>query len=311
VNPTIACDDRRVIEMSALKRPPGGVAVFQLGRAAPGAPTVLAAHGITSSSRVWVPAARALAGRATLIAFDLRGRGASSRVGEPYGIKAHVADMLSILDALELERALLAGHSLGAYVAAMLASEHAERADGVLLVDGGLKIPGSENVDPQQFANALLGPTLERLSLSFDSREAYRDWWRAHPALAGGQISDEDLIAYADHDLRADGPPFRCSVSERAVRADAQELFPLGATAERLELPARLLCAERGLRNEPPPMHPWELAREWVDARPGQRDATLVEDSNHYTVAMGPRGALTVASAILELASKRSSGTRA
>jgi pimeloyl-ACP methyl ester carboxylesterase len=291
-----------VLEISALKRPPSGVAVFQLGAAAPGAPTVLAAHGITSNSRVWVPVARALAGRARLIAIDLRGRGASSGVGEPYGIKAHVDDMLSILDTLGLERALLAGHSLGAYVVAMLASEHPGRAAGVLLVDGGLKIPGTENADPQQFANALLGPTLERLSLSFDSREAYRDWWRAHPALTGGQISDEDLIAYADHDLHADGPRFRCSVSERAVRADAQELVPLGATADRLELLARLLCADRGLRNEPSPMHPWQLVQAWVSARPEQREATLLEDSNHYTLVMGPRGAPTVASAILELA---------
>jgi pimeloyl-ACP methyl ester carboxylesterase len=290
-----------VIEISALKRPPSGVAVFQLGAASPGAPTVLAAHGITSNSRVWVPAARSLAGRARLIVFDLRGRGASSGAGEPYGINAHVADMLSILETLELERALLAGHSLGAYVVSMLASEHPERVAGVVLVDGGLKIPGAEDVDPQQFANALLGPTLERLSLRFGSREAYRDWWRAHPALAGSQVEEEDLVAYADQDLHDDGPPFRCSVSEHAVRVDAEELVSLGATADRLELPARLLCAERGLRNEPPPMHPWKLVQEWVDARPHERAATLLEDSNHYTLAMGPRGAPLVASAIMEL----------
>ena len=296
------CDDRGVIEIRELQRPPSGVAVVQLGGAEPGAPTVLAAHGITSNSRVWVPAARALAGRARLIAFDLRGRGASSEVGEPYGIEAHVADVLSILETLELERPLLAGHSLGAYVVALVANRHPERAGAVLLVDGGLKIPGTDNVDPQQFANALLGPTLERLGLSCDSREAYRDWWRSHPALTGGQIPDEDLIAYADQDVRAGGPPFRCSVSERAVRADAQEIVSLGAAADSLEQRARLLCAERGLSNEPPPMHPWWLAQDWVQSHPEQRDATLVEGSNHYTVAMGPSGAATVAAAMLELA---------
>src|SRR5437588_9303449 len=104
-----------------------------------------------------------------MLAFDLRGRGASSGVGEPFGIDAHVGDMLSSLDTLELERPLLAGHSLGAYVVAKLASERPQRAAGVLLVDGGLQIPGSEDVDPKRFANALLGPMLERLSMSFDS----------------------------------------------------------------------------------------------------------------------------------------------
>ena len=289
-------------EVRALEQRPDGIAVFEIGEAAPGAPTVLAAHGITSNSEVWVPAARALAGRARVIAFDMRGRGGSFNAPPPYGVSVHIADMLELLDSLELERPLLAGHSLGAYVISALASEHPDRAAGVLLVDGGLRIPGSEGVDPQEFAAALLGPTLERLNMHIESREAYRDWWRGHPALAEGQIAEEDLIAYADHDLLGNQPPFQCAVSASAVRADAEELPTMGATADQVQLPARLLSATRGLRNEPHPMHPRELVEQWVAARPETRRATVVEDSNHYTVAMGPRGAEAVASAVIELA---------
>ncbi len=38
--------------------------------------------------------------------------------------------MLAVLDALALERAILVGHSLGAYIVARLAAEHPERVHG-------------------------------------------------------------------------------------------------------------------------------------------------------------------------------------
>ena len=49
-------------------------------------PAVLAIHGITSTSRTWLAVGRALGGRATLIAPDLRGRGRSNTLPPPkYG----------------------------------------------------------------------------------------------------------------------------------------------------------------------------------------------------------------------------------
>ena len=39
------------------------------------APPVLAVHGITGNNRAWIPIGRALGGRASLIAVDLRGTG--------------------------------------------------------------------------------------------------------------------------------------------------------------------------------------------------------------------------------------------
>ena len=50
--------------------------------------------------------------------------------------------MIAVLDALGLERALVVGHSLGAYIASALAAAHPDRVAGLVLVDGGLPIPG-------------------------------------------------------------------------------------------------------------------------------------------------------------------------
>lgn len=275
----------------------GELAAFRLG--AGDRPVVVAVHGITSSSRAWLPAQRALGDRATLIAPDLRGRGASGRLPGPCGAAAHAADVLALLDQLELERATIVGHSMGAYVIARLAAEHPGRVRSLVLVDGGLAIPGSEDVDPQVFADALLGPALARLRLRFASREEYHDWWRAHPALAGSDVRDADLRAYADHDLTGEAPELRSAVAEQAVREDAAELVQLGVWAHRLQVPARILCAPRGLQGEPSPMQPMPLAEAWAAEAPEQRQASLVAGVNHYTITLGTAGAAAVAAAIL------------
>lgn len=276
----------------------GTLAAYRLGAGPVGAPLVLAVHGITSNSRAWISLARALGARAQLVAVDLRGRAASNRLPGPYGIGAHTADLLAVLDRLEAERAVLVGHSLGAYVVARFGVEHPQRLEAAVMVDGGLTIPGSEDADPEQFAEAFLGPTLARMRLTFPNREAYHDWWRRHPAFGGSDIADEDLVAYADHDLVGTEPELRCSVAAPAVRADAVELAGAAAASHRLEVPATLLVAPRGLQNEPHPMQPLELAQAWAAEAPERRRARLVEGVNHYSIALGATGAAAVAQAL-------------
>ncbi|MDQ6818311.1 MAG: alpha/beta fold hydrolase [Actinomycetota bacterium] len=258
----------------------------------------LAVHGITATSRAWLAVARQLAGRGQLVAPDLRGRGCSRGLGAPYGMASHASDLLALLDHFELDRAVLVGHSLGAYIVARLAAEHPERVSALVLIDGGLSIPGIETVDSQRFVEAFLGPALARLRLTFASREAYRSWWRRHPAIAAGDIADADLIAYADHDLVGEEPNLRSSVSEPSVRGDAAELPEMGEPAHRLTVPARLLCAPRGLLNDLNPMQPLHVARAWAAEAPQLRRATSVPDVNHYTITMGHAGASVVADAI-------------
>ena len=68
----------------------GTLAAFRLSD---GPETVLAVHGITANSRSWLPVARSLAGRASLVAVDLRGRGSSSALPGPYGMAAYASDL--------------------------------------------------------------------------------------------------------------------------------------------------------------------------------------------------------------------------
>lgn len=260
----------------------------------------VALHGITASSRAWLPVARALGNRADLVALDLRGRGSSGELPSPFGIDAHVRDVLAVIDALSVERVVLAGHSLGAYIAAQLAASCPERVRSVVLVDGGLPIPGRAEVD----LDAFLGPALARLKLRFADREAYRAWWQRHPAL-GSDVADEDLWAYADHDLVGSAPDLRSSVTEEAVRADAADIAQAADAAYRLTVPARALCAPRGLVNDPKPMQPLELVRAWAAENPSLREAALISDVNHYTITLGAKGAAAVADAIAAACEER------
>ncbi len=272
----------------------GTLSVWRLGEAPPDAPTLLAVHGITGSSRSWIAVARALEGRATLLAPDIRGRGRSNELPPPYGIAWHVEDLLAVLKHFELQRPVIAGHSLGAFITARLAADHPDRLRHAVLVDGGIEIPGSEGADPQEFADAFLGPALARLRMTFATPEEYRSWWRAHPAFTSADVADEDLKAYADFDLIGE----RSCISEEAVRADAGELVTMAEPAHHMTVPATLLVAPRGLQDGPQPMQPLARAQAWAAEAPERRRAVLVPDVNHYTITLGAKGAAAVAAEI-------------
>ena len=91
-------------------------------------------HGFGSRLEAWRAVQPALAvGRRTL-SFDQRGFGLSERSAQGYGPKEHAADLLALMDALQLPRVVLVAHSYGASVALQAALDAPERVAGVVLV---------------------------------------------------------------------------------------------------------------------------------------------------------------------------------
>lgn len=262
-----------------------------VGRAGTG-PVVLCAHGITANHTSWQPLADAIGDRVTVVAPDLRGRGASGTLPGPYSMSTHARDLVAVLDHLGLDAAPVVGHSMGAFVAAVMAAEHPGRVERVLLVDGGLPLPVPEGLTVDQILQAVIGPAMTRLSMEFESREAYLDFWRPHPALADAW--DERIQAYVEYDLGRDGPPFRTRVSIDAVRGDAEDTLVSGSIQKALDSlprPTSLLRAERGLMNEATPLVPDALAQ----AFPRVEDLGVVADTNHYTIAFVDHGVKAIA----------------
>src|SRR3954471_19101268 len=112
-----------------------GVRLFQT-RAGEGTPVVLL-HGLTASSKYVVMGSRSLqrAGH-DVVAYDARGHGASDPAPDPeaYTYADLASDLLGVLDDAGLERAVLAGASMGAHTAVRVALEHPERVAGLVIV---------------------------------------------------------------------------------------------------------------------------------------------------------------------------------
>lgn len=280
---------------------PGGNLRVGVAGAPPGrAPAVLAVHGITGSHRSWVPVARHLGRDVTVLAPDLRGRGASAGLPGPHGLDAHVDDLVAVLEAVGVSRAVLAGHSMGGYVVARLAATQPTRARSVVLVDGGLPLVVPFEGDPDALIDVVLGPAIARLRMSFPTCEAYRDFWKAHPAFSRPGAWTADVCDYVDYDLVGTEPELRSRVEEAAVRADGRDVLDgdraRGALAA-LRCPVVLLRAPRGLLDEPSPLLPDEVVRASSAVIPQLVDL-IVTDTNHYLIAMGQREAATVAQQI-------------
>ncbi|MFI6446187.1 alpha/beta fold hydrolase [Kitasatospora sp. NPDC050543] len=278
----------------------GALTVLRWPAADPAAPVVLAVHGITANGLAWSEVAGALAGRVTLLAPDLRGRGASRTLGGPYGLARHADDMAELISALGLGPTVLAGHSMGAWIAALTAVRHPALVRRLLLVDGAVSLPLPAGVPPQDALAAVLGPALARLSMSFADRDAYRTFWRKHPAFGGAWSSA--IEAYIQRDLIGAEPELRSSCVLEAVRADGAEVLldpDAAAAVHRLPCTAELLLAERGLLDEAQALYDEErIAAAGLD--PDRvTSAAFVPDTNHYSILRGGRGADTVARRLL------------
>ena len=98
-------------------------------------PAVVLLHGTSASHAVWEPIAKALETEATTVAVDQRGHGRSAKPETGYTADAFADDVVTVLDAVGLERAVIAGHSLGARNAWVAAARHSDRVAGVVCVD--------------------------------------------------------------------------------------------------------------------------------------------------------------------------------
>jgi lipase len=266
---------------------------------------VLAIHGITANMMAWGPVARELgSAQLSLLAPDLRGRGESADLPGPYGFAAHVADLLAVLDHAGVQRAVLAGHSMGAYVAARLAAEHPERAASLVLVDGGASF---DAITPQAAAagHALtVGTAMARHAITFPSAEGYLDFWRQHPAFATAW--NDDVEAYLLHDLAGKPGAFRYIINTDAIETDSREILsdPISRNAiDRTNIAIRLLRAPRGTLDDEHPM----ISRAVLDAFTAKHPAAEVEEVagvNHYTLTLGESAGPPRVAAAIEAAAR-------
>ncbi|MDJ0688072.1 MAG: alpha/beta hydrolase [Xenococcaceae cyanobacterium MO_188.B32] len=92
-------------------------------------------HGLADSAWVWASLGDYLADSHHIIAPDLRGHGESSKPETSYSSREIVADLEALMTSLNWKNAHILGHSWGAKIAAIWASNHPERFRSLILVD--------------------------------------------------------------------------------------------------------------------------------------------------------------------------------
>ncbi|MGQ4354135.1 alpha/beta fold hydrolase [Streptomyces drozdowiczii] len=279
----------------------GSLAALRWPAADPEAPVVVALHGITSNALSWAAVARLLDGRVTLVAPDLRGRAGSSLLPGPYGIAAHTDDIAALAGTLGRGPVVLAGHSMGAFVAALAAVRHPDGFGPLLLVDGGVGFPAPTHLTPDELMTAVIGPAMDRLSMTFPDRAAYRAFWQAHPAFAGAWSDEVD--AYIQRDLTGEEPDLRSSCRIEAIRTDGVGLFDeeVLSAVRKLPVDATLLWAERGLMDEEQGLYD-EGRLAAADLGGTRVEPVAVKGVDHYTVLTGDRGGREIADRLVALA---------
>ncbi|WP_073501065.1 alpha/beta hydrolase [Actinacidiphila paucisporea] len=273
----------------------GGTLAVRRWPGAPGGGTVLAVHGIASNGLSWTAVAEALDG-VEVIAPDLRGRGHSGDVKGRSSMAAHADDLLAVLDRFGADRAVLAGHSMGGFAGCVAARRDPHRYRALVLVDGGLGFPVPGDMDIDQVLHAVIGPAMAKLDMEFADRAAYHAFWAAHPAFA--ELTGEAVRTYLDRDLVGEEPRLRSACRPAAIREDAEDELrnpAVFAAIHELRVPARLLWAERGLRDEPTGLYPPAVIE---SAALTTASLHFVPGVNHYSILLGRRGASVVASHI-------------
>jgi pimeloyl-ACP methyl ester carboxylesterase len=223
-----------------------------------GIPIVLL-HGLTATRRYVVMGSRALERSGhRVIAYDARGHGTSSpaRTHDAYGYSELGADLVAVLDGSGIERAVLAGASMGAHTLLWLALHAPERVGGMVVITPGYDPQSNEDAARLAHWDALsdglgrggIPGFLEAYDLS-SIPEGFRD--------TVVKVIEQRLSLHEHLDAVADA----LRVVPRSRPFDS--FSELGE----IEVPAAVVASADG----PDPEHPQALGEAYAGAIPGAR----------------------------------------
>jgi lipase len=200
--------------------------------------------------------------------------------------------VVRVLDHLGLESAVLAGHSMGGFVALKTALMFPDRVRALVLLDGGWPRVESQPEDMteegRQEAAALeegLARAFKRLDMTFESPEAYLDFWFPDQNLEMEDLP-QDLADYYLYDLGEVEGGYRPKASRVAAEEDSPSVSSTSPTAEEMrgvDCPVALVRASQGFFPGSDPLISDEV-RDMMAGPLDIRTEILLEGANHYTM---------------------------
>ena len=235
-----------------------------------GIPVVLL-HGLTATHRYVVMGSKALERSAhRVIAYDARGHGASAPAPDPeaYRYEDLATDLLRVLDERGIDRAVLAGASMGAHTALKVALEHPGRVGGLVVI--------TPAYDPETYLD---DASLARWDALSDGLRAggVEGFVAAYGEPSAEPAWRETLLTVLRQRIAAHEHP--------GAVADALRAVPRSQPFGRIEDLAAIAVPTVVVadRDEPDPGHPLAVGEAYAAAIPGAR--LLVEDPGSSPLA--------------------------
>jgi pimeloyl-ACP methyl ester carboxylesterase len=179
---------------------------------ATGGPPLLLIHGLSSTAWIWAPIARRLSDQAHVLAVDLRGHGLSDSPRTGYELESLAYDALTVLSANGYGTAVagmpaaVAGHGLGAMVAATMGLVEPASIAAVALIDGGWEdLREATGQEPAEFERSIGDPpevTRSMAAYLADRREFDPSTWDADAERAARAAVDEKHAGHVTPILR-------------------------------------------------------------------------------------------------------------
>ena len=213
---------------------------------------VVLLHGLTATRRYVVMGSKALErGGHRVVAYDARGHGASSPA-PAYGYEALSADLLAVLDARGIERAVLVGASMGAHTIVRFALDHGDRAAGLVVVTPAYSPDGpSEDMDRWDALAA---------GLRADGVDGFVAAYGEPPVPAAWR---ETIVKVLRQRLSSHEHPE--AVADALEQVPRSRAFEAWDELAELELPAVVVAS----RDEADPGHPYAIGERYAAAIPG------------------------------------------
>jgi pimeloyl-ACP methyl ester carboxylesterase len=150
-----------------------GVRLRYAGSGAPGGKAVLLLHGYTDSWFSYSPVLPRLSPSLRAVAASQRGHGDSERPECCYRIADFAADAVALLDALDIGRATVVGHSMGSFVAQRVAVDHPERVERLVLIGSAVNAANEGVVGLNDFVQTLTDPVPREFIHEFQASTMY------------------------------------------------------------------------------------------------------------------------------------------
>ena len=223
-----------------------GIAYDDAGEGRP----VVFVHGFPHHRKLWAPQLRALAGHSRVIALDLPGFGESD-MPERFSMESWADSLALFLDALAIDRAVIAGLSMGGYVTFAFWRLHRDRVLALVLAD------------TRAGADTEEGKGKRRETIDLARREGSTSVARAMlPGMVGKSTREREpsVVATMRAMLESASVDSIVGASEAMIaRADSSPLLPT------IDVPTLIICGEEDVLTPP------KESRAMHEAIPGSR----------------------------------------